>query len=1283
LLLGVFLFHVRLINIAVSIIVRQNLPELNVHLAKVGFSQGQVWFNQVSFKNDSLEMSCKFEVRGIDWGEAYFGKLKASEVCVSELRWVSEKKQKMGLDSLLKVLSLIEVDFLKIEASHIKTREFEAQSLQIQAYEVSQNSRYKFAQDFVMTCESFVLEQQKKANQIYFDTKKDSLFFGEIFFSNFYAKGLSVSNLDFEKAFKDKKLFCKKISCSRINYDIEGSLNSAPFELGYDSVWVGFISLDSVFVKSKKFELNNGKFSIQQFSTNKELTKQSPIEWIYEAEALVYEIKLNQSVSIFAHNLIFLGLKKGIKTQELSLSNFSSKQVGYDIKFQSTELANFDLRHFLRTKKIKAEKLKLNSPKATLWRNKNQDTTFLGIEEVEKIVLKSIKSLELKEIDVNNAELNVYVAKKDTTRILGLKGLYLNGKGFEIYKGIHKLNTKIFFFEDVGFSLNNFFSRNRDSVHLFELKKLSYSNQQINLTGLGFYPVSFNPHIKRYDIRIPSLSLTGFEIKKFINNQDFYADSLLIEIADVDFLNQNADTKVRFPKIDSIYQKMVLQADSIEKSLFYYLKSFHISQVQLKKIKFNHISDDSDTASVLVMPEVDLNFEGFELDSAKLAQKKLQFTVKSGLMKVKNFNYRNQQSLVLAEQITVFPKDSALELTNLKLSNQVKNFALVKKIYLNGVDYPTFFADTSLNIKKCEIENAILDWYFEKNSLPSQYSGLIKSVDLDELRLKNCKLYLNWDSLGLYARRLDVFGKKLRKNSLGLGYESLRAKAGDWSLVGHELKSGGDSLVFDTKLKFVKLYKPYLVSKELSFYSHKFFLEQISFDSLLERRFRAKNLSVLNPEIELNIQNKNPQIKLNNFYSYLPMGLKGFDLGKILLREGKLTWQDTIKHSLKRFNFELLDLKIAENSSKRLLDSKEFRFWGSEYEIEFPKISSTLKLKNWLFRSHDSTLKIQSASLEPEFESEVFPFLSNSDNRVEIKAQNIALRKLRVQKWLDEGHLSAHRFEVGEFQTTVYSDEIQRKSYHYKPLLQEMILNARPKFKIDTFLVKKGKIRYERMCFLTDSVGFVEISDIRIESNHIGNIEKGSVSLTATGFLLGESFMELTLVMDLKDSTHKHYVGGKISLIAPELFNTILTPALSFKIKDKAACRQINFDFTADQSHSFGHLTAVYRKLHIQRIDPIKNKVRISDAMFNLMANSILKNRNPRFLFVEQGKIYFLRDTSRSFVSFWVRSALEGIKTTVGLPPKFKPPRSLKVIFREIRENRMRRSELKSRSRKW
>ncbi len=1253
---------------------------MELGLVSVNMWENKAYFKPIKYKDDSVELSFVLSLENIDWFYLYKNQFKAKKIKISDLFFKSIKKQSIKADDFLDKIRAIDFDSLIVEAQTVSNPRFSASNVQFRASKnLDEYQKFIFADNFQLSVSYFEADSGIKVRGIYLNTLKDTLFVNSLMNEFLNLKEISFSNIDFEKLILKRSLFCDSLFFKSSVHI--GSTRAVYRNFPLDSIWIGKILVDSFCFHSPKLQLTDAKFYITELSLNKKSIDLHPIDWIKDVSGLVESLSFDDKAIGNIHHLSILGLRKGFMMNQFSLKSKSKKILDYDVYASEVQFLGFDSKSLIKENKFILQNLRIESPDAKFWRLKGQDTLTLGLKEIENIALDYFKIVQIERVQINNARLHSYRVRLDTSLLLGLQNFNFFGKRFQIYKSSYQDAEKLFFFSEIDFSLNNLFVRHTDSVHVFQLKNIRYIRDEIEIENLGFFPTFFNPQIKQYDIRVPKFTVKGFDIKKLIHDKSFLVDTMLLAGVDADFLNQSAGVKIKFPKIDSIYRRFVVEADSNEKNLFDYLNKFHISYIRFAQSKISYYSDDTDSATAIILPDLEVVLEDMDLDSIKLLEKKLVFNAKKGFAKTKNVAYKDKNIHILIREMDIFPGDSALRLHKVFVSSKKYDKITVRNLNLSGIDYSKFFSDSLIKIRQAYIVDSDFDWTLEdsrgmKPPLP------FKFIDISSIRFQKAKVRLKWGNNQLCALDTDIKIDSLRKNDSNLNFTHGYIRSKRWEFEFPDTKMGGDSLYFNQYTGLVKVNKPYLKSQNFSFYANKIYLNGFLFDSLGAKKLLADSLYVLNPEFSSNRLQKAVVPKFYDFYSFISPSLLMVSLKQISMKNGMITWRDTVFHSFRGLNLDVKDLLIKENEPQRLLDSRQFSIWGKDYEIEIPHISSKLKLINWSYRSLDSTCKVQQARLEPEYESEVYPFLSQNDNRIEIKAENIALRRFSPQKWLQEGTVIAKRFEIGDLKATIYSDEIKRRSLVRKPLLQEIILNIRPKFKLDTFWVRSGKIRYEKMFFLTDSIGFVEFEDTRLEAYQVDNISPNIVTFQLSGFLQGEGYTEVAVVMDLQDTLFKHFVGGKISFISPESFNSILTPGLSFKIKEKALCSEVNFDFTANKNHSFGQLTAIYDKLHIQRIDPKKNKVRADDAMFNLLANTILKNKNPRFLFIRQGRIYFQRDTSRSFVSYWVRSLLEGVKTSVGMPSKYKPPLSVQLFFKEIKENRLRRSELRKRARK-
>ncbi len=1257
-------------------------------IGKIGFRKGeiQLYDVQIELIGRTQAKISSISVENLAWMSLLKGFLQAGSVCLAGVEAaVVPQNRSLTWDSLKAYLrqtsQFFAVDSIDVELTSFRLGDsLWVSGGRLRLYDIGDTSHWLGLKGFALSVAKVSYGNSIRASNLQTDSRQGFLNLGalEVERKGFKIKQIrtQILGLDFGRLVRTGHLALDTVAIERVSVWAKPSSESANPSQFLDSVVIRAVRVDTLEAQiyaAAYCQITGGWFLASGLNWGRKSAKRHPVSWLADLQAGASMVVFKGDFQVRAVDFEFMGLSKGIRSQSFNfvIGNKNSK-IRAELKSGNLEINALDTRRLLLSRQFLASRFSMHAPNVRLLTRRKEGSTRVDEDEIRRMVGQWFNKVLIASVHLADMDIQSWRLKPDSVRLIGVNGLDLLGYGFEILPFAKPNKNKLLFFDELILSLHNFFLRHTDSTHVFEIGEFRVDSQkdEVIAQNVGFFPYHPNPNLKRYEARLKKLSLKGLQIRQMLNTGHFYSDSLIIESPELDLLNQSAPEKLHFPKLDSLVGKItglrrgVFVATDSTKTIFDFLKSFKISFIELRNGLFSRYSDDSDSAEVILVPRINASMQEVELDSAKLSQRKLLITAERGFLNAQSLIWSAPRRKMYAQvrDIGISPLDSQLQIEHFRLISKDWGEVKIPQAHLKGVHYREFFLDTVWIVDELKMSRPCFRLTLYDSQTTNTIPFAIRKLSVEQADISA--------QLGKYA----ISGNPvwIRADSLWQsGVKEFWIQTGEWNLKSNDLSIGGDSVWLDNRkggLRVVGLHSPFG-------YVQKIIVDSLNFNRLVQNRYLSANqIRLLNPELTLPQNDSTP--KLSGFYPKVSRWMSGAQIRKVEVRNATMSLKNQ-KATLFRVNLDLKELNLDSIMPERLFDSRSFRIWGAGYSHYLPGQTSWVHIGPYHFDSQDSTLQINEISLEPEFAKEIFGFVSEKENWIAARLKHISLKKIDLHNFIRYRVLRAQDLEIGDARIVVYADELVWHRRYRKPLLQEILLSITPRFEIDTFEVKTGKVRYERMCFLTDSLGVVEVEDVQLSAQSIGNLGNNKIKINGAGYLQGEGRLEATVVMDLTDSLHKHYVGGILYAMNLENFNSILQPALSLKIKEKAACKQVYFDFTANRDFAIGQLTAVYRKLHIQRIDPKKLKIRMDDAMFNLLANSLVKNRNPRFLFTDQGKIYFLRDTTRSFISFWVRSLLEGVKTTVGLPPKHKLPRNLKNFIRNIKERRIRRSQIR------
>jgi hypothetical protein len=148
---------------------------------------------------------------------------------------------------------------------------------------------------------------------------------------------------------------------------------------------------------------------------------------------------------------------------------------------------------------------------------------------------------------------------------------------------------------------------------------------------------------------------------------------------------------------------------------------------------------------------------------------------------------------------------------------------------------------------------------------------------------------------------------------------------------------------------------------------------------------------------------------------------------------------------------------------------------------------------------------------------------------------------------------------------------------------------------------------------------------------------------------MGISRLTVNVVFNLVDPTGDHSMTGSLGMLDLTAMNKMFEPLTAISIRS-GLLEQLNFNVRLNDDVSDGQIMFKYTNLRIDKINEnLLDRNDFDNTIKSLLANTfIIKNsnptggRDPRI-----GMIQFKRVKEKAIFDFWLKSVLDGVKTTV------------------------------------
>ena len=394
---------------------------------------------------------------------------------------------------------------------------------------------------------------------------------------------------------------------------------------------------------------------------------------------------------------------------------------------------------------------------------------------------------------------------------------------------------------------------------------------------------------------------------------------------------------------------------------------------------------------------------------------------------------------------------------------------------------------------------------------------------------------------------------------------------------------------------------------------------------------------------------------------------KTFQSDSVTLKNGIISFvtvdeqQDSSSFKLGNINGLATNFKIDSSLKKendRLFFSDRLQLGISDYSTTLDNELYQLKIGNASIDTQTRDLVVDSISITPMvsrntfaktkgYETDQFTFRNKK-----LKVENLDLVSLM------EGDLIADSLLLDGMALHLYRDKRQPKQEKKDPKMpQERLREMNTYLLIKGVAISNGYIGYEEQAKGARGTGFIDLTNIQIVSDTITNdsllLANGlTTNIKLESMLMGTGLLNAFFEIPLGDSLNSHTFYGSLDEMSLPDFNPILEKTVFVKIRDGHA-DHIKFFVEADKNLAKGTMDFKYSGLKVALVNkktgktggPIKE-------LGSLLANWLVVNTNNTgeedkpFL---QGDMYYERDENRSTVNYWVKTLVNGFKSSIGM----------------------------------
>jgi len=491
--------------------------------------------------------------------------------------------------------------------------------------------------------------------------------------------------------------------------------------------------------------------------------------------------------------------------------------------------------------------------------------------------------------------------------------------------------------------------------------------------------------------------------------------------------------------------------------------------------------------------------------------------------------------------------------------------------------------------------------------------------------------------------------------------------------------STADSMLYADSIRVEPLPGSQADALEIGLLLDRIQLEGVDLTELyFKQRLNLTGLHISQPNIHL-IVNKRPKRKTiqrdgldqrdfltKDPYPKISQVLQLIDIENISIEKGRfvLSGDDIKPLGIKNFSFYAFDFRLDSLAYQQLdssfLFTQNFAFILEDYEVPLPDSAMyhMYTEKVGLF-SRSNYFYIDSLRLVPKYGRQDFASQKGyAAERWELMVPRVSARGLDISRLYRQTDLVAQSINLFLPEMRIYKDKrLPFPIWKRPPMPWDAILNTKTYIHVDTLRVFDGYIWYEERNPDTDTVAWFELTELDLNAYPLTNDEfwilqypRGKVN--ATGKIMDIAPMDVTIDFPWAGTSNTHIFEGKVGSIPATDLNPILENTGFVSITD-GQIHKAQFWFEANNRTSNGRMRLYYNDLKVNLLS--KNLEREQGVVQKLgsgIANAfVVRKDNPRKL-LRVGHIGYDREMEKAVLTFWVKSVISGLQSSVGIKSK-------------------------------
>jgi len=545
----------------------------------------------------------------------------------------------------------------------------------------------------------------------------------------------------------------------------------------------------------------------------------------------------------------------------------------------------------------------------------------------------------------------------------------------------------------------------------------------------------------------------------------------------------------------------------------------------------------------------------------------------------------------------------------------------------------------SINANEITIENGILNFADKTGSPTTALQDIniqIKKFRIDSTRdYQNIVSYFVKDVVAR-VKQVSIQGDKNRATFYDVEYN---APGKFISLKKFQQRNSEDKVIFDINNTSIKN-----ISTDAFVINHQVRAEELASEGGMLTFFikQKKTADSANDEIEID----------NNYFDEALVDKVNISNTKIFIYNRAKPNDEPLVISNAKFNASDIQKLHSGTSIKNLISSSNWKLSADGFSFVTANKRYRLSLGAFDINNANASMRIKSFTVKPLMSEAAFTkSLAHQEDLYNLEFNNIELTgidtRLLISKLRLEAVAGTLQPIIKIYRDRTVAEDLTSKVGKYP---HQMLQSIKFPFSIKKLTVKNGLVAYTEKGPVSKENGTVSFKNINGSIANVTNIKdiiskNNLLVLDATASFMGVSQMHSVWKLQLNSTNGAFDVSGTAGGFDAVSLNPMIEPLGMASIK-KGRVNKLTFNMTGTDLVSKGSATLLYEDLKIDMLK--KDSADIKKKAFqSLLANALMKDKNPVNGVTRTEEINYQRDITKSFFNLVWKSIFSAAKKTV------------------------------------